>query len=58
VMVKKTGLGQGVGLLFGNSEEKYFECSIDAIIPNKFQPRTYYFLGIVKKNTSSAVSML
>ena len=41
-MVKKTGLGQGVGLLFGNSEEKYFECSIDAIIPNKYQPRSYF----------------
>lgn len=41
-MAKKTGLGQGVGLLFGNSEEKYFECDIDAIIPNKFQPRNHF----------------
>ena len=41
-MAKKTGLGQGVGLLFGNSEEKYFECDIGTIIPNKYQPRTHF----------------
>lgn len=41
-MGKKTGLGQGVGLLFGNSEEKYFECDIDTIIPNKYQPRNHF----------------
>lgn len=41
-MAKKTGLGQGVGLLFGNSEEKYFECDIDTIIPNKYQPRSHF----------------
>lgn len=42
-MAKTTGLGQGVGLLFGNdTEEKYFECDIDKITPNKFQPRTYF----------------
>lgn len=39
-MAKKTGLGQGVGLLFGEDVEKYFECNINKIIPNKFQPRT------------------
>lgn len=42
-MAKTTGLGQGVGLLFGNdAEEKYFECDIDKISPNKFQPRLYF----------------
>ncbi len=41
--VKKTGLGQGVGLLFGNEEdEKYFECDIEKIVPNKHQPRRYF----------------
>jgi ParB family chromosome partitioning protein len=41
--VKKTGLGQGVGLLFGQEEvEKYFECDIEKIIPNKHQPRSYF----------------
>jgi ParB family transcriptional regulator, chromosome partitioning protein len=40
---KKTGLGQGVGLLFGQEEEeKYFECDIEKIIPNKHQPRSYF----------------
>lgn len=42
-MAKTTGLGQGVGLLFGNDEEeKYFECDIDRIAPNKFQPRVHF----------------
>ena len=41
--VKKTGLGQGVGLLFANEEdEKYFECDIEKIVPNKYQPRRYF----------------
>lgn len=41
--VKKTGLGQGVGLFFGQGEEeKYFECDIEKIIPNKHQPRSYF----------------
>ncbi len=39
---KKTGLGQGVGLLFAQEEETYFECDIEKIIPNKHQPRTYF----------------
>lgn len=40
-MVKKTGLGQGVSALFGESQEedKFFECSVDLIVPNKDQPR-------------------
>ena len=41
---KNTGLGQGVGLLFGASadEERYFECKIDNILPNKHQPRSHF----------------
>lgn len=42
-MAKQTGLGQGVSLLFGQkSEEKYFQCNIDKIIPNKHQPRNHF----------------
>ncbi len=41
-MAKKTGLGQGVGLLFENTEEKYFDCDLDAITPNTHQPRAYF----------------
>jgi len=42
-VAKTTGLGQGVGLLFGNEpEEKFFECEIAKISPNKFQPRVYF----------------
>ncbi len=41
-MAKKTGLGQGVSLLFGEEQEKFFECDIDNIIPNKYQPRTSF----------------
>ena len=41
--MKSTGLGQGVNLLFGDdlesNDEKYFECDIDKIRPNKYQPR-------------------
>jgi ParB family transcriptional regulator, chromosome partitioning protein len=41
---KSTGLGQGASLLFGNQdeEEKYFECDIEKIIPNKYQPRSSF----------------
>lgn len=41
-MAKKTGLGMGVGVLFGEESEKYFECNIKEIIPNKYQPRTNF----------------
>jgi len=41
-MSKKTGLGQGVGLLFGEEREKFFECNINKIVPNKYQPRTNF----------------
>ena len=34
------GLGQGVGLLFGeDSEDKFIECDITSLNPNKHQPR-------------------
>lgn len=41
---KKTGLGQGVGLLFPDEEEggKYYECDLDQIILNQDQPRNYF----------------
>ena len=40
---KTTGLGQGVGLLFGdNEEEKFFQCDIEKIVPNKYQPRIHF----------------
>ena len=39
-MVKTTGLGQGVGALFGEVEEDHLmECELKKIIPNKHQPR-------------------
>lgn len=43
-MSKVTGLGQGVSLLFGDQQddEKYFECEIEKILPNKHQPRTNF----------------
>lgn len=42
-MAKSTGLGQGVGLLFNDEEqEKYFECDVKNIFPNKYQPRTHF----------------
>ncbi len=42
-MAKQTGLGRGVSVLFGQeSEEKYFQCDISKIVPNKHQPRNYF----------------
>lgn len=43
-MGKSKGLGRGVDLLFNQEEEeeKYFFCELDKIIPNQFQPRTYF----------------
>lgn len=42
-MAKQTGLGQGVSVLFGQeSEERYFQCPVDNIIPNKHQPRSNF----------------
>lgn len=41
-MSKKLGLGQGVGLLFAEEKEKYFDCDIEKILPNKHQPRTHF----------------
>jgi ParB family chromosome partitioning protein len=41
---KSTGLGQGVSLLFGDQQEneKFFECQIEKILPNKHQPRANF----------------
>ncbi len=36
------GLGQGVGLLFGEEREKYLDCDITKIFPNKHQPRSHF----------------
>lgn len=43
-MVKTTGLGQGVSLLFGDQieDEKYFDCDITKIVANKHQPRRHF----------------
>ncbi len=43
-MGKPKGLGRGVDLFFNTEEEeeKYFECDIEKIIPNQFQPRTHF----------------
>jgi len=41
-MSKKMGLGQGVGLLFNEEKEKYFECEVVKIFPNKHQPRSQF----------------
>jgi ParB family transcriptional regulator, chromosome partitioning protein len=41
-MSRKMGLGQGVGLLFNEEKEKYFECDINKIFPNKHQPRSHF----------------
>ena len=40
---KKKGLGKGADILFGEPEEaSYFQCDINKIIPNKYQPRTVF----------------
>lgn len=43
-MSKNKGLGQGVGVLFANDEddELYFECNVDNIRANKYQPRSHF----------------
>ena len=41
-MQKKMGLGQGVGILFKEEKEKYFDCDITKIFPNKHQPRCQF----------------
>ncbi len=41
-MGKRTGLGQGVHLLFEEEQDRYFECNIDKISPNKYQPRSNF----------------
>ncbi|HBT97613.1 MAG TPA: hypothetical protein DEB25_08305, partial [Desulfobulbaceae bacterium] len=41
LVAKHSALGQGVSLLFGDSqdENKFFHCKIECIRPNRFQPR-------------------
>lgn len=42
-MAKNKGLGQGVGVLFSHQDEElYFECNVDNITANQFQPRTHF----------------
>jgi ParB family chromosome partitioning protein len=41
-MTKKMGLGHGVGLLFNEEKEKYFDCEVERIVPNKHQPRSHF----------------
>lgn len=43
-MAIKKGLGRGVDLLFNQDleEEKYFECKVEDIIPNQYQPRNHF----------------
>lgn len=54
-MATKKGLGRGVDLLFNQEqvEEKYFECDIKDIIPNKYQPRSFFDEGSLKELADS-----
>ena len=54
-MVKHTGLGQGVGLLFGGTEEedRYFQCKVENILPNRFQPRSHFDDGLLAELAES-----
>lgn len=54
-MVKTTGLGQGVGALFGDSDEegRFFECDIEKIVPNKHQPRVHFDTDELEELTQS-----
>ncbi len=49
------GLGRGVDLLFNAEEEdeKYFECDVNNIIPNQFQPRTHFDEDSLKELANS-----
>ncbi len=54
-MAIKKGLGRGVDLLFNQEqvEEKYFECGIENILPNQYQPRSYFDEGSLKELADS-----
>lgn len=43
-MTKHKGLGQGVGVLFSTDgdDELYFECNVENITANQFQPRNHF----------------
>jgi len=55
MMGNPKGLGRGVDLLFNTDEEdeKYFECDVDKIIPNEFQPRTHFDEDAIKELANS-----
>jgi len=54
-VVKTTGLGHGVGALFGDSDEegRFFECDIEKIVPNKHQPRVHFDTEELEELTQS-----
>ena len=52
-MSKKMGLGQGVGILFNEEKEKYFDCEIVKIFPNKHQPRSEFNLNDLEELAQS-----
>lgn len=54
-MATKKGLGRGVDLLFNQEqvEEKYFECDVKHIIPNQYQPRSYFDEASLKELADS-----
>jgi ParB family chromosome partitioning protein len=44
-VIKNKGLGQGVGVLFSsddNEDELFFECNVDNIRANTYQPRSHF----------------
>jgi len=55
-LVKSTGLGKGVGgALFGETvnDNRFFECDIENIAPNKHQPRTFFDKGELEELSRS-----
>jgi ParB family chromosome partitioning protein len=53
-LAKTTGLGQGVGVLFGDDEEeRFFECDVSKIVPNKHQPRVNFDKSELNELTQS-----
>ena len=54
-MAKHSALGQGVSLLFGDSqdENKFFRCKIERIHPNRFQPRLHFDEGLLNELADS-----
>jgi len=55
-VAKHSALGQGVSLLFGESqddENKFFHCKIERIHPNRFQPRLNFDDGLLEELADS-----